>query len=880
MAKQPSRLLKVVGEGELPRPHPQADPSATRNSLHTPNTIATSPTEAPTTIPIKNSIAARPHPGKIAIPRQRLSVAPRNSGRVPRACESCRMRKTKCSGDTPTCTQCRGLRATCVYPPGLRDRMTKQNEDLSKKLQKCHNLLREVEPLVPRLTARRIKDLLRDSDSDYTSNTNMSKDISEDKALHPETIQDEVGEESASSPSSIGSLEGLDEVGDDVNLTEKSRATGHIGKSSDIIWMLQLQKESEQRNRGQEWPFKPGEGHMPDDRFVPHAMNYHLDDFGIGLSEPVQMYWMPPRLLADKLFETYLLVAHPYLPIINRPLFCDQYKRFFDDFALPSDKWMAILNMIFAISANYAHLAELDWHGDQNDHLVYLTRARMLSMSGDDLFRHPDLQQVQVEGLIAFYLLSTDQINRAWRTSALAIRSAVSLGINLKNSGRMVTSVSKEIRNRVWWSLYIIENKLGLMTGRPTSTSMSMCSSPLPLPFEESELHEPLAALLLNEADLREKRINTAMASSGLRNAPLDKGGSEEDILAARSWLHSLPVNSGLYFLYSCDLTIVIQELLDHVYSAKIVHVHWRDLKARIDELQTRVDLWFSSLPPGLDFTRLEDGDQAYSEKMRLAFQYHSARIMLGRPSLCRHTSAQKGSDEDQIFTHTLAISTLKSATQMVSLIKNGPSTSGSNAARPWLGLLHYIMQAATVIILELSFGSVHMPEEESKLLQLAKKCIRWFHEASEHSVGSHRAWMLCDTALRRLALPMEFDISDLPLHPYRQGRDVRMDSFGLSAPNIHPDLEKDSQLWNPNIEQRDTSRPCGGPDATQIFPPASHSIPGTLPLIPSNAAGHDVDDEYFAQDPISAEFMNTFFPGLGSNDSWPDLDEIFHKDP
>ncbi|KAJ5935952.1 hypothetical protein N7454_005250 [Penicillium verhagenii] len=880
MAEQPSQLHNVLGEGESPRPHIKADVSASTHSLQAPNAIATLPTEAPNSIRIKDSMAARHRPAKIAIPRQRLSVAPKNSGRVPRACESCRMRKTKCSGDTPTCTQCRGLRATCVYPPGLREKMMKENNDLSKKLWKCHCLLREVEPIVPGLMAEQIKNLLQDADSDYPYSTTVSEDISEDMAFHPETNQDEVQEESASSPSSIGSLEGLDEEEDDVNLTDKSRATGHIGKSSDIIWMLQLQKESEQRSGGQTWLFKPGEGYMPNDRFFPHAMNYHLDDFGIGLSEPVQMYWMPPRILADKLLETYLLEAHPYLPIINRPLFCEQYRRFFDDFALPSDNWMAILNMIFAIAANYAHLAELDWHGDQNDHLVYLTRARMLSMSGDDLFRHPDIQQVQVEGLIAFYLLSTDQINRAWRISALAIRSAVSLGINLKNSGQMVSAVSKETRNRVWWSLYIIENKLGLMTGRPTCTSVNMCSSPFPLPFEESELHEPTAAFLLNEADLREKRIDCAMASFGLQTAPLDKGGSEEDISAARSWLHSLPVNSGLYFLYSCDLTMVIQELLDQVYSAKIVHAHWRDLKIRINEIKTRVDLWFSLLPPGLDFTRLEDGDQAYSEKMRLAFQYHSARIMLGRPSLCRHKSAQKGCNEDHIFTHTMAVSTLKSAIQMASLITNGPRPSGSNAARPWLGVLHYAMQTATVILLELSFGSVHMPGEESKLLQLAKECIRWFHEASENSVASHRAWMLCDTALRQLALPTGLDISDLPLLPYHQGRDDRMDSFGFLVHRIHSDPERDFQLWNHNIEQRHTSCPYGEPIEPQLLRPANHSSPGFLPLIPSNDLANEIDEEYFAQDPISAEFMKTFFPELGSNDSWPDFDEIFHKDP
>lgn len=59
---------------------------------------------------------------KVAIPRQRAGVTPRYNRRVPRACESCRQRKTKCSGDTPVCRQCRELRVTCQYPVGWKER--------------------------------------------------------------------------------------------------------------------------------------------------------------------------------------------------------------------------------------------------------------------------------------------------------------------------------------------------------------------------------------------------------------------------------------------------------------------------------------------------------------------------------------------------------------------------------------------------------------------------------------------------------------------------------------------------------------------------------------------------------------------------------------
>lgn len=222
--------------------------------------------------------------------------------------------------------------------------------------------------------------------------------------LSREANQTETGEEGASSPSSVGSLEAVDEMDNDINISESSRAAGHIGKSSEISWMHRLQKEAEQLG--------PEEDSIAHRKLTQNEMNYHLDDLDIGISEPVQMYWVPPRPLADKLVETYLWVAHPYLPIINRPLFLDQYTKFFDSFVIPGDKWMAILNIIFAIASNYAQAAELDWCEGPREHIFYLTRARMLSMSGDDLFRHPDLQQVQLEGLVAFYLTTTDQIHR------------------------------------------------------------------------------------------------------------------------------------------------------------------------------------------------------------------------------------------------------------------------------------------------------------------------------------------------------------------------------------------------------------------------------------------------------------------------------------
>ena len=71
---------------------------------------------------------------KVAIPRLRRksedhpsskATAAGDKNRVAHACEPCRQRKTKCSGERPVCQHCQDFKLTCVYADGKRDRTKK-----------------------------------------------------------------------------------------------------------------------------------------------------------------------------------------------------------------------------------------------------------------------------------------------------------------------------------------------------------------------------------------------------------------------------------------------------------------------------------------------------------------------------------------------------------------------------------------------------------------------------------------------------------------------------------------------------------------------------------------------------------------------------------
>lgn len=141
-------------------------------------------------------------------------------------------------------------------------------------------------------------------------------------------------------------------------------------------------------------------------------MNYHLDDLPIPLIEDADPLGLPPRESADQYFNAYMTFVHPTFSAVRKTMFTGQYLKFFTQSeSYPHRKWLAILNMILAIGCRYCRLMDPQNTAHEDD-LVFLTRARRLSLTEGALFEHTDLQQAQLEFLLAVYLLCLGQVNR------------------------------------------------------------------------------------------------------------------------------------------------------------------------------------------------------------------------------------------------------------------------------------------------------------------------------------------------------------------------------------------------------------------------------------------------------------------------------------
>lgn len=676
---------------------------------------------------------------------------------------------------------------------------------MTEKVADYEKLLKDLQSRVDENDARLIKTVL-EKETSYDVD-----DLSLDNTTLPsvETVPDgeESGAESDAS-AGAGSTGALDRTDEDFT-REQARDTGFMGKNSEVTWLQRLKHENV---HGDEQPApksmsgkkQPGDMSVPvqesDLGFKVSDTSYHLDDFAVITFEHVEPYEYPPRDVAQQLFNAYMVRVHPTFPFVGKVNLSTQFNKFISgSVQRPPEKWLAIINLIFAISAKYAHFIHADWRGDDRDHLIYFTRARILGLNHEALFQHPDLQDIQIVGLTSLYFMSISQINRAWNLAGFGVRWATSLGLNMRNDSTELKNSLKEIRYRVWWALYSLEHRLCCMTGRVNCILDDHCTTPLPVPLEEGLFESDEGNKMLSKENQQGSRApglnshSNSNAGSNTSSTSRSRSQTKASITGSRSpsqvqpnsellWAKDVSPNASLYFLHMVQLTRLTQKIFHQLYNPTSIEGTWSDIQALIGELDEQLESWYRALPAILDFRRNQRDRELYECRLSLGFFYHSTKIMVHRPCLCRlDRKIPHQSDKSLAFNRNSATTCVDSARDTLRLIPDEPNAVGLIKVGPWWSILHWMVQATTVLMLELSFRVHHMPEEAESVLESAKKGVRWLHALGEDNLSAQRAWALCDNMLREAAAKIGRVINDLPrVQPGQTNShpDANMDGF------------------------------------------------------------------------------------------------------
>ncbi|KAH3425615.1 hypothetical protein KXW39_008195, partial [Aspergillus fumigatus] len=604
-----------------------------------------------------------------------------------------------------------------------------QLSELTNQVQFYEALLRDIYPKLEPQSAQYVEQILKEQNPD-------KEQFSGQRTATPSPALRLSDAARVSSP--IFSLGALDYTSEDFNRDEKIQAMGFVGEHSEIAWIYRLKRLLEQVSVGSK--------EIDTDRQSVASASFFLDDSDITVLDDIDLSQRPAQTVADQLVDEYFQVVHPSFPIIGKLVFFETVQ-------------------VVLLQSSRTPREEGDNGGVTDDETLYFSRAWRLSMSDIALLDHPNLQQVQVEGLTSFYLLSVGQVNRSWRICGISLRSAVTMGLNLRSESNTIAHVSKETRYRVWWSLFMLDISLCVMTGRPPSSSDEFCTTPPPLPFKEEDFSDDRVVQLIADHEARGLFTEalgktTATAETALTpdlsDHPSNMNRDCEQV--ASSAIESLTPNISLYFLYNVELDLILREAVVTLYAPGAARKSWHEIELSIVTLNSKADVWLSRLPAAFHF---ETGARVFErQRLNLAFCFYSTKIIIAQPCLSRLTRQAPGSEPPGVACETMATMCVDFAAQMLNLLPTIPQASWVYRVSPWWCFLHYLMQSTTVLLTQILLLSEAGTVKYNRVLEQLSKATRWLSELSTNDPSSARAWLFCRDLISQHAPELDLGAS------------------------------------------------------------------------------------------------------------------------
>ncbi|KAM0449462.1 hypothetical protein ACHAO4_007480 [Trichoderma viride] len=223
-------------------------------------------------------------------------------------------------------------------------------------------------------------------------------------------------------------------------------------------------------------------------RLILNAMNHptaKLDarsftsprDYSVEARSPSDLLSLPPN--AQELLKTYFDFHHELTPIFHVPTVMAQFDQVLSNrhAARTTDHiyTLAILNMICALTA--AHSRRGQEGSDVISRKFYDTAMQLMQPS---LMSEWRIEKVQALLLGARFLQSSSYSDECWTVLGLAIRIAYDLELHRPPDPEKFDCIDQEVRKRVWYACFGLDQLLSMIYGRPAATSTATFSTPLP----------------------------------------------------------------------------------------------------------------------------------------------------------------------------------------------------------------------------------------------------------------------------------------------------------------------------------------------------------------------------------------------------------------
>jgi hypothetical protein len=307
---------------------------------------------------------------------------------------------------------------------------------------------------------------------------------------------------------------------------------------------------------------------------------------------------------------------------------------------------------------------------------------------------------------------------------------------------------------RLFYSIYSFEIFLAETTGRPKAISIenvmqfSILLPDSPEPVSSTATGGPTISTI-NTSQLWSNFLTTHFKSPQRMTPPLGTRWEAQNI--AQTFTLK-------YFPCRVRLCIISHRIGSELYDGA-PHSTWSAVQDKITYFETELRKWRQELPHELNSQVFSTTDHNPRPTVELAMYYHSVQMIL----YCRLLSGPWNREEwdtSRHFENYSGRSCVFAAMDMLALLPNDPTDQECYHLLPWWGSVHYLCQAAAVLLLELCLKAPHFRRSDTGMISRCLwKAVSYLRFLAECSLSAYKAWR----TFQHLAMDICAQYDDFP---------------------------------------------------------------------------------------------------------------------
>ncbi|SCO91842.1 uncharacterized protein FRV6_15970 [Fusarium oxysporum] len=252
----------------------------------------------------------------------------------------------------------------------------------------------------------------------------------------------------------------------------------------------------------------------------------------------------PPRSIAEFLVHVCIRRGTDVFFYFDQAQLIHEIEQFYTNQTCPlrfDPSFICLALTIFALGSHWTPL-ERPGHSRIDEHdpgRLFFEQAKVLV---PDIIELPGLRSIQVCLILGVYLMPQNAVGSSYVYTGMALRKALAFDLHQDSDDQAMDAREREVRRRLWWSIYSLERCSTIKLNRPRSVAPEIITVPLPTVMPEFDDSQKFNNVLLQIAFARLISILDRVADweSTVTN---DSGRADTSSLEnqLREWKDSLP---------------------------------------------------------------------------------------------------------------------------------------------------------------------------------------------------------------------------------------------------------------------------------------------------------------------------------------------------